>query len=519
MIVLHKTEAFFSSSPSVRSLRRKVSVLAALLAAVLATAESLHAAAPGAVIEDSAIRKAIVGYIQAETAAAKGSLGVHVNDGIVMLSGTVESLMQKIQARRIAESVKGVRSVVDDLRVEPSARDDAAIAGDVRWNIGKLPPREGIDILVSVDGGVVTLSGTADSWVLSRMAVRKAMAVNGVAEVVNRIEVKPGPHREDQAIRRDIVGRLENDLYIDAAHIQVTVKDGRVNLAGTAQTAAQKRRAAENAWIAGVVEVDSRDLEVDRHGMGELRRPSLYVPKSDVEILKAVEDALRMDPRVNPHIPDVSVVNGAVILSGAVDTLYAKRAAVADARNTTGVWRVDDQLQLRYRAFPSDDAVKRLIVDVFRRDAELHAQNIEVSVADNHVTLTGSVKTRGHKVRAENIVSQIDGVLTVDNRIQTPPAVDRPDDAEISAAIGDELYWSPYVDSERLTVSVADGRAVLKGRVANRFVARIAVQNAFQGGARSVRTQLTLNDGSILAEIFETQPDAAWPDAAWWPHL
>jgi osmotically-inducible protein OsmY len=386
-------------------------------------------------------------------------------------------------ARKIAESIIGVRSVIDDIRVNLSVRDNDARARDIRMNLQQVQLRQGAEISVAVDNGVATLSGIVDSWILSRMATRKARSVIGVTEVVNRIEV--------------------------------TVKDGRVILSGTAPTVAQKRRAKADAWIAGVVDVRSQNLEVKWSAKGARMRPAPYIPKSDQKILMAVKDALHMDPRVNPEIPDVVVFNGSVTLSGPVETLYAKRAAVEDARNTTGVWQVDNQLRLRYRAFPPDAEVKRLIEDVFRRDAELHDQNIAVDVEDNHVTLSGSAKTVGQKVRAENIVSQIDGVLTVENHIKVAARGHQVSDAQITAAIIDELYWSPYVDSDRLTVTVKNGRATLKGRAADRFVASIAVQNAFEGGARSVRTNLTLNDGSVLANIYEAKPELSWPSAAW----
>jgi hypothetical protein len=49
---------------------------------------------------------------------------------------------------------------------------------------------------------------------------------------------------------------------------------------------------------------------------------------------------------------------------------------------------------------------------------------------------------------------------------------------------------------------VSDGEAVLKGSATGRFVAHMAVQNAFEGGARAVNTELILNDGSIYSEHF-----------------
>jgi len=241
---------------------------------------------------------------------------------------------------------------------------------------------------------------------------------------------------------------------------------------------------------------------VDLQEKDRMRRTSPYIRQTDQAILQAVEDALLMDPRVNAYNPDVSVVNGAVTLSGIVDTLYAKQAAADDARHTIGVWRVDNQLRLRYRAFPPDNQVKAMIEDVLQRDAELDAFDIVVAVKDHHARLSGSVDSMGQKVRAENIVSQIEGVLTLDNRISVKAKRASTSDADIKAAIIDELFWSPYVDSERIGVTVKDGQAVLKGTAASRFVAYTAVQNAFEGGAKTVQTKLVLDDGSSLNELF-----------------
>jgi hypothetical protein len=78
-------------------------------------------------------------------------------------------------------------------------------------------------------------------------------------------------------------------------------------------------------------------------------------------------------------------------------------------------------------------------------------------------------------------------------------------DADIKAAIVDELFYSPYVDSDRIGVTVKDGQAVLKGTAASRFVAYTAVQNAFEGGAKTVRTKLVLDDGNTLNKLFREE--------------
>lgn len=511
---LSEPQRIFSKAGRYRANRFKGGSAGTLLVVFCLVAFLARAAAASPQPDDGEIRRAIRQFLAAETAVPIEDIGIHVDDGVVMLSGSVANLLQKDQAERIAESVRGVRAVVDNTRVVPTLREDDDVARDVRAVLARSAPLGIGEIMVGVKGGVVTLQGTVDSWVRSRLAERRAMSVRGVTKIVNKIAVSPGGHRDDRTIQADVIRRLKADLYLDASDIEVRVKDGRVHLEGSVRTAAEKRRAAENARIAGVIAVEDSRLIPKWPSKNRLKRSSPYIQQSDRAILQAVEDALRMDPRVNAANPNVSVVNGAVSLSGVVDTLYAKRAAEADALNTTGVWKVDNQLRLRYRAFPPDEEVERLIRDVFRRDAELHALDLDVNVTDNHVILSGSVDTMGQKVRAENIASQLEGVLTLENRIQVTPDEKTASDSDIRAAIEDELFWSPYVDSDRITVTVANGRALLKGEVANRFVGRIAVQNAFEGGAQTVQTQLALNDGGTFAQRFLEKPGPSGLDAA-----
>ena len=197
------------------------------------------------------------------------------------------------------------------------------------------------------------------------------------------------------------------------------------------------------------------------------------------------------------------------------------RQQLQDALNTTGVWKVDNQLRFRYRAFPSDQQIDEMIRNVFYRDVELNPLDIHILVDDNHVILSGTVEKEGQKVRAENIVSQIEGVLTVENQVLVKVTSIPTSDEGILEAINDNLFWSPYIDSDSLTVTVTAGRAYVKGAVVNRFAARMAVQNAFDAGARTVRTRLALDDGSLFAEYFNERPSAetglkgAFPSFAW----
>ncbi len=455
---------------------------------------------------DDAVRQAVERLIAEQTALSAGAVTVAVDDGIVRLSGTAGNLLQRERVQRIAEGVRGVRSVIDTIRVVPAVRDDAAIAGDVRRALDRMLPDRADAITVAVDGGAVTLGGSANAWTVSRTAVRAAMTVRGVSAVRDAIAVKSVLSRPDRQITDDIRRRLAADPYIDAGAVTIEVTAGRVRLGGRVGSVAEKRRTTESAWITGVVAVDAHRLSVDPSLADPMRRHSPMVPRPDKAVLASVREALRMDNRVNAFNPEVTVKDGRVTLTGVVDTLYARRAAQADAENTAGVWHVDNQLQLRYRALPGDAEVKRMIEDVFQRDAELHAADIDVAVAAHHVTLSGRVAVMGQKVRAENIASQIDGVLTLANRITVGRRTAPVSDAELTTAIVDRLLWSPYVAGSRISVSVADQTARLQGAAANRFAARLAVRSAFDAGAATVHAELTLDDGGTVQKTFSEAP-------------
>jgi hypothetical protein len=63
-------------------------------------------------------------------------------------------------------------------------------------------------------------------------------------------------------------------------------------------------------------------------------------------------------------------------------------------------------------------------------------------------------------------------------------------DAEIYEDIHDQLFWSPFVDSDEVVVTVDDGIATLTGVVDGHFESNAAVENAFDGGATWVRNKL-----------------------------
>jgi hypothetical protein len=66
-------------------------------------------------------------------------------------------------------------------------------------------------------------------------------------------------------------------------------------------------------------------------------------------------------------------------------------------------------------------------------------------------------------------------------------------DSEIKDDIQSELFWSPFVDSDQVTVAVDDGTATLTGTVDSWSERQSAEENAMEGGADAVINKLTVN--------------------------
>jgi osmotically-inducible protein OsmY len=449
-------------------------------------------------------------------------LDVAASEGVVTLTGTLDNLLAKDRAERLAETVRGVRAVVNLVEVvPPDDRPDTAVRRDVEEALLLDPAAEAFEIDVEVEEGVVTLAGTVESRVERDLAERVARSVRGVTEVRSEIVVEPRSVRYDLEIQQEIEEALRWDALVDHALIDVEVEDGRVTLRGVVGSAAEKREARYDAWVAGVRSVDTSDLTVARWARDEDLRANKYVSVADPAIEAALETALLYDPRVLSGNVAVSSEDGVVTLRGTVEGLRALRAAGEVARNTVGVTFVENRLKVRPADPPTDEEIAHAITAAFRRDPYLEADPIHVRVLGGIAILTGSVPSRFQRAHADGVAARVLGVVEVENLLDVavtrgrpllynpyvsgfdpgdlnwvhydPPFTHVPDD-QIEASIEGELYWSPFVDLDDITVTVEDGVATLTGTVSSLRELEDATENAYEGGAVWVDNQLIVVD-------------------------
>jgi len=401
----------------------------------------------------------------------------------------VKTIRAQQRAIEIARATKGVKSVVDRVKVKPKTWPASQIRKDVEQALLLDPATESFEIGVDVTAGKVTLTGEVESWQEKWLAGDVARGVRGVAEVDNNVQVEAMEERSDEEIARDIEARLRNDVRVDDVLMTVKVEDGKVSLSGTVGSAAEKERARTDAWVAGVEDVDAEGLEVKWWARDKMRRKEPATPSDDM-IEKAVESAFLYDPRVNSFNPEVSVEDGVVTLTGVVGDLKAKFAARRDAANTVGVVRVRNLLRVRPEPVLSDKEITDKVRAAVKRDPLIESDDISFAVLNGKVYLSGTVTSEFHKWHVQDMVVRVGGVEAVSNNI----VIERPSapmsDVELEADIVSRLFWNPRVDGSQVQVEVENGVVTLTGEVSSLTERREASTAAWESGASAVYNRL-----------------------------
>jgi osmotically-inducible protein OsmY len=110
------------------------------------------------------------------------------------------------------------------------------------------------------------------------------------------------------------------------------------------------------------------------------------------------------------------VQDGTVTLTGTVDWQYQRQAAEDDIRKLAGVAGVVNQMTIASRAQASD--VQKRIEVALKRNAEVEAKAIRVTVQDGKVMLDGKVQSWEERKAAERAAWSAPGVQTVEDRLR-----------------------------------------------------------------------------------------------------
>jgi len=209
---------------------------------------------------DLEIKKNVESELNYEPSINAAEIGVAVKDGIVTMTGRVQSYWDKVAAEHAADRVAGVKAVVNELEIRlpyASERTDEDIAraavDSLNWSV--LVPQDRIKVKVSK--GWITLEGTVD-WQFQKTAaesaVRKLIGVKGVS---NLVDVKPQVSKVE--VKASIEAALKRSAELDANRIKVETDGDKVILTGTVRSLFEREEAERAAWKApGVHSVDNR---------------------------------------------------------------------------------------------------------------------------------------------------------------------------------------------------------------------------------------------------------------------
>ena len=210
------------------------------------------------------LQKDVQDAIKWEPLLNAAEIGVIVKDGLVTLTGTVDTYAKKSEAEEATKKVAGVKAVVEEIKVitcNCEKKSDTEIANEVmyalKWN-WEIPKDK---IQVKVENGWVTLNGELD-WNYQKEAAKKVTStLPDVKWVANNITIKA--QRVDKVEKEDVENALKRNWTLENKNIRVSVVDNKVTLNGTVHSWYQKDEASRISWNApGIINVDNQ-LTVD----------------------------------------------------------------------------------------------------------------------------------------------------------------------------------------------------------------------------------------------------------------
>jgi osmotically-inducible protein OsmY len=213
---------------------------------------------------DIQIQKDVQAELKWRPFLKSNEIGVAVKNGIVTLSGTVDTYLKKREAESAARMVEGVKAVAEDIVVrhtpDQTTNDSdlaAAVVNALKWHSAVADDK----IRIKVEEGWVTLEGTAEYGFQKEAAETAVTNLKGVAGVNNYITITTAVEPRD--VKKQILEAFHRAATLDSKNIIIDTIGDKVELKGKVRSLAESRDAEKAAWLAPGVRQVINKLEIE----------------------------------------------------------------------------------------------------------------------------------------------------------------------------------------------------------------------------------------------------------------
>ncbi len=216
--------------------------------------------------------------------------------------------------------------------------------------------------------------------------------------------------------------------------------------------------------------------------------------KTNEELQKDVQDAIKWEPLLSAAEIGVTVDDGVVTLTGTVD-IYSKKTEAEDAaKNVAGVKAVVEKIEVKYGstwAKKDDNEIATEILHALKWNWRVPKDKVKVKVEKGFVTLGGELEWNYQKEAAEDAVRNLLGVTGVSNNITIrAEARDLIEKKNIESALG-RNWWS--MNNSDIMVKVSGNEVTLTGTVKSWYQKGEAARIAWNApGVRTVDNELVV---------------------------
>ncbi len=211
---------------------------------------------------DTALKESVLAELQWEPSISAAHIGVTARDGVVTLTGHVQTYAEKHAAETAVRRVKGVKAIAEEIEVKLSfdvKRSDedigSAIVNRMAWD--STIPKDMVK--ATVQNGWVTLTGEVNWHFEHDSAAQEVRKLWGVVGVTNEIKIKSRVNTTD--LSGDITRALHRSWF-DPSNVKVTADGGKVKLSGTVHSWSERSLAGSTAWAAPGATLVENDLVI-----------------------------------------------------------------------------------------------------------------------------------------------------------------------------------------------------------------------------------------------------------------